>query len=143
MAYEPRHSPDHNNTGWPPGVPYIIGNEGCERFSYYGMRAILTVFLAQYLYIHHPVFSQDAERTAKAHYHVFAGAVYLFPLLGAVIADRLFGKYRTILWLSMVYVAGHAVLAVSEHSVTGFWIGLGLIAVGSGGIKPNVSAHVG
>lgn len=143
MAYEPRHSPDHKNTGWPPGVPYIIGNEGCERFSYYGMRAILTVFLAQYLYIHHPVFSADPERNAKAHYHVFAGAVYLFPLLGAVIADRLLGKYRTILWLSAVYVAGHAVLAVSEHSVTGFWIGLGLIAVGSGGIKPNVSAHVG
>ncbi len=143
MAYVPRTSPDQDDTGWPPGVRYIIGNEGCERFSYYGMRAILTVFLAQYLYLNHPVYSQDPERIAKAHYHVFAGAVYLFPLLGAVIADRLIGKYRAILGLSIVYCAGHGVLALSEHSVTGFWIGLGLIAVGSGGIKPNVSAHVG
>lgn len=142
-SYQPRTSPDHEHTGWPPGVRYIIGNEGCERFSYYGMRAILTVFLAQYLYLNHPVYSTDPERFAKAHYHVFSGAVYLFPLLGAVIADRLLGKYRTILWLSVLYCIGHAVLAVSESSVTGFWIGLGLIAVGSGGIKPNVSAHVG
>ncbi len=138
-----RTSPDHENTGWPPGVPYIIGNEGCERFSYYGMRSILTLFMAEVLYVGHPAFSSDPEGFAKSHYHIFVAAVYALPMVGAIVADRLLGKYRTIIALSLVYCAGHAVLALFETDVWGLWIGLGLIAVGSGGIKPCVSAHVG
>ena len=64
-------------------------------------------------------------------------------MIGAVIADRLLGKYRTILWLSIVYACGNLLLALGAHSAWGVWTGLGLIAIGSGGIKPCVSAHVG
>ncbi|MCA9592891.1 MAG: POT family MFS transporter [Myxococcales bacterium] len=140
---EYRTSPDHETTGWPPGVPYIIGNEGCERFSFYGMRSILTLFMAEVLYVNHPVFKSDPDDYAKAHYHLFVAAVYALPMIGAILADRLIGKYNTILWLSLVYTGGHAVLAAFEGSVWGLWVGLGLIAVGSGGIKPCVSANVG
>ena len=66
-----------------------------------------------------------------------------FPSSGAIIADRLLGKYRTIFWLSLVYCLGHFVLSIAENSVQGMWLGLSLIAIGSGGIKPCVSANVG
>ncbi|WP_438009843.1 POT family MFS transporter [Sorangium sp. So ce321] len=120
---------------FPPQIKYIIGNEGCERFSFYGMKNILTFFMINYMLIH--------EHVAKANYHLFVSACYFFPLLGGFLSDRFFGKYRTILWLSLVYCAGHACLAVFEGSPTGFYAGLALIALGSGGIKPCVSAHVG
>jgi proton-dependent oligopeptide transporter, POT family len=139
----PRTSPDHEITGWPPGVPFIIGNEGCERFSFYGMRSILTMYLARALYAHHPTLSADPERFAQSHYHLFVAAVYALPMIGAVIADRLLGKFQVILYLSLVYCAGHACLAMFDTNVWGFWTGLGLIAIGSGGIKPCVSANVG
>jgi POT family proton-dependent oligopeptide transporter len=139
----PRSAPDHDATGWPPGIPYIIGNEGCERFSFYGMRSILTLYLARELYVHHPMLGKTAEAAAKEHFHLFVAAVYALPMIGAVISDRLLGKYRTILWLSMVYACGNFVLALGADSPWGVWTGLGLIALGSGGIKPCVSAHVG
>ena len=82
----------------------------------------------------------DAE--AKGYYHLFTSAVYFTPLLGAIIADAFFGKYKTILALSVVYCAGHLTLALDETRM-GLAVGLGLIALGSGGIKPCVSAHVG
>jgi len=137
-----RTSPDHETKAWPPGVRYIIGNEGCERFSYYGMRSILTVHLVA-LYALTGLTTQAAEANATAMAHIFFAGVYAFPMIGALIADRLVGKYNTILWLSLVYCAGHAVLALAENSLQGMAIGLGLIAVGSGGIKPCVSANVG
>ncbi len=143
MPRAPLSAPDHEATGWPPGIPYIIGNEGCERFSFYGMRSILTLYLARELYVHHPAFAAAPAAFAKAHFHLFVAAVYALPMIGAVISDRLLGKYRTILWLSLVYAAGNLTLALGAHSPWGVWTGLGLIALGSGGIKPCVSAHVG
>jgi POT family proton-dependent oligopeptide transporter len=119
---------------YPNQIKYIVGNEACERYSYDGMKSILTVFMIQVLLF------QEAEATAT--YHLFAGACYLFPLLGAYISDRILGKYKTILYLSLVYCAGHAVLSIWETKA-GLYAGLGLIALGSGGIKPCVSAHVG
>lgn len=119
---------------FPPQIKYIIGNEGCERFSFYGMRTILTVFMVQYLLVN--------EVDATSVYHIFVSACYLAPLGGAYLADRYFGKYQVILWLSIVYVLGHAVIALFETK-TGLYWGLGLIAVGSGGIKPCVSAFGG
>jgi POT family proton-dependent oligopeptide transporter len=107
------------------------------------MRSILTLYLAEVLYAQHPAFAAAASSHARAHFHLFVAAVYALPMIGAVIADRLLGKYRTILWLSLVYAAGNAVLALGAHSVGGVWTGLALIAIGSGGIKPCVSAHVG
>ncbi len=125
----------------PRQIRYIIGNEGCERFSFYGMRNILTVFLVSSLLTYLP--EGDRERAAKDVFHTFVIGVYFFPLLGGWLADRFFGKYNTILWLSLVYCAGHACLAIFEDNRTGFYAGLGLIALGSGGIKPCVSAFVG
>ena len=119
---------------FPPQIKYIVGNEACERYSYYGMRSILTVFMIQVLLF------QEAKATSV--YHLFAGLCYLTPLFGAWLSDRIWGKYKTILYLSLVYCVGHAVLAIWETEA-GLYAGLGLIALGSGGIKPCVSAHVG
>lgn len=137
-----RTSPDHEFTGWPPGIKYIIGNEGCERFSFYGMKAILFVYLAA-LYQHTGLDEKIAGDTATLHVHLFVAATYGFSLIGAVLAEKVLGKYLTIFWLSIVYCAGHAALAIFENNVSGIMLGLGLIAFGSGGIKPCVSAHVG
>jgi POT family proton-dependent oligopeptide transporter len=125
----------------PRQMPYIIGNEACERFSFYGMRNILTPFLVSTMLLYAP----EAERAgmAKDVFHSFVIGVYFFPLLGGWIADRLLGKYRTILWLSLVYCVGHACLAAFEDNRTGFYTGLFLIALGSGGIKPLVVSFVG
>lgn len=137
-----RTAPDHNETGWPKGIPYIIGNEGCERFSFYGMKAILFVYIS-YLLGQTGVVGELAEKQATGVVHTFVAGVYALPMIGALIADRLFGKYPTIMWLSLVYCAGHACLAIFDGNLNGSMLGLVLIAVGSGGIKPCVSAHVG
>jgi proton-dependent oligopeptide transporter, POT family len=252
-------APDPDEKGWPGGIKYIIGNEGCERFSYYGMRAILFLYIvslfanfrhfdeedlktaladkeviaaatkevdddilkaatlnadeqiraaaeleaddqikagskadrqtlidelvakdseaprdtliasivkkttaeAREKQVHDKIVIKATEKVTEAEatesYHLFGAAVYAFPMLGAILADRLLGKYRTILWLSVVYCIGHAFLALFENSalqmdlfgavyideIYGLYLGLGLIAIGSGGIKPCVSAHVG
>ena len=141
---EPKHriEPDHESTGWPPGVPYIIGNEAAERFSFYGMRAILYVHLAA-LYQLTGVVVERSKDLGTSDAHLFITGVYALPMIGAIFADRLFGKYPMIIGLSLVYCLGHAVLAVAENSLGGMHLGLGLIALGAGGIKPCVSAHVG
>lgn len=126
----------------PPGIPYIVGNEAAERFSFYGMRAILTVFMTQYLVDATGALDTMNEEDAKFWGHTFIMAAYFTPLLGALVADWLFGKYRTILILSLLYCAGHFALAINETR-TGLAIGLSLIALGTGAIKPCVSAHVG
>ncbi len=130
-----------SSSRFPPQIPYIIGNEGCERFSFYGMRNILTTFLASYLLL--DLAEADRAGAAKEVFHTFVIGVYFFPLIGGWIADRFFGKYNTILWLSLVYCMGHLCLALAESHKEGFYLGLFLIAVGSGGIKPCVSSFVG
>jgi POT family proton-dependent oligopeptide transporter len=126
----------------PPGIPYIVANEAAERFSYYGMRAILMVFMTQYLINDSGQLAVMNQDEAKGYYHLFVSAVYVTPLLGAVLADGVLGKYRTILLLSLVYCIGHFVLAMDETR-SGLFAGQALIALGAGGIKPCVSAHVG
>jgi len=126
----------------PRGIPYIVGNEAAERFSYYGMRAILVVFMTQYLMGPGNHLDVMDEAEAKAYFHLFVSAVYFTPLLGALLSDGVLGKYRTIIALSLVYCAGHVALAL-DHTRLGLVAGLGLIAFGAGGIKPCVSAHVG
>lgn len=126
----------------PRQIPYIIGNEACERFSFYGMRNILVPFLIGSVLLS---YLPEAEREgmAKEVFHSFVIGVYFFPLLGGWLSDRFFGKYHTIFWLSLLYCAGHACLALFEGNRTGFYTGLFLIALGSGGIKPLVSSFVG
>ncbi|MCD9029630.1 oligopeptide:H+ symporter [Luteimonas sp. BDR2-5] len=126
----------------PRQIPYIIGNEACERFSFYGMRNILVQFLITSTILQE-VLGPGREAEAKDIMHSFMIGVYFFPLLGGWLADRFFGKYNTILWFSLVYCAGHACLALFENSRGGFFLGLGLIALGAGGIKPLVASFMG
>lgn len=142
MASMYRQSPDHDLKGWPSGIKYIVGNEGCERFSYYGMNAILYVYCVT-LFVTQSMPEDQAADFATSTVHLFKTGVYAFPMIGAIIADRLLGKYNTILWLSIVYCFGHLVLSLTEGSIIGLTCGLALIAIGSGGIKPCVSANVG
>jgi proton-dependent oligopeptide transporter, POT family len=136
-----RIAPDDSDR-MPPGIPYIIGNEVAERFSYYGMRAILVVFMTKHLLDASGERATMSEADAKYWFHLFIAGGYFFPLFGALIADWLLGKYRTIMLLSIVYCLGHLALAVDETRI-GLFSGLILIAVAMGAIKPCVSAHVG
>ncbi len=137
----------------PTGIPYIVGNEAAERFSFYGMKTILVVFMTQYLMTASGTSDFMTATQAREWMHLFVASAYLFPVIGAVIADAFLGKYVTILALSLVYVAGHLCLAFIDLPSAALtatlnpkaWMiaGLVLIAIGSGGIKPCVSAHVG
>lgn len=132
----------------PPGIPYIIGNEAAERFSYYGMRTILTVFMFRYLHLMAtPATLSMSRAEAQEHYHTFSSWVYFFPIIGAIVSDAFTGKYRIIVWVSVLYCLGHLALALMGggglSAEQWMWLGLFLIALGSGGIKPCVSAHVG
>ena len=133
--------PDESNT-LPPGIPYIVGNEAAERFSYYGMRAILVVFMTQYMMNSSGQLDVMSENEAQGYFHLFVSTVYFMPLFGALLADGLWGKYRTIIFLSLIYCLGHFALAI-DNTRMGLLIGQGLIAMGAGGIKPCVSAHIG
>jgi proton-dependent oligopeptide transporter, POT family len=126
----------------PPGIPFIVGNEAAERFNFYGLRAILVVFMTKYLMDRagNPAHMSDAEATEAM--HIFLSGVYFFPFLGAILSDAFLGKYRTILLLSVVYACGPIVMAL-DHTRLGLFLGLWLVVIGSGGIKPCVSAHVG
>ncbi len=132
---------------WPPQIKYIVGNEACERFSYYGMKSILAGYITGAVLKGGLGQSSDAS-TEIIHLFVFAN--YFMPLLGAWLSDKLIGRYHTILWVSLFYCAGHGVLACSDYvggGVAGkmwcLYTGLALIAFGSGGIKPCVSAFMG
>jgi len=126
----------------PPGIPFIIGNEAAERFSFYGMNSILVIFMTKYLLDAHGMPDHMSEQQANGWYHTFVSVAYLLPVLGAFLADALVGKYWTVLTLSIVYCFGHFALAMNDTRL-GLVIGLGLIALGAGGIKPCVSAIVG
>lgn len=127
---------------YPKSVFFIVTNEFCERFSYYGMRTILAIYLTNVL-----LYNDD---DATVIYHVFTMLCYFFPLFGAMLADTLLGKFRTIFYISIVYAIGNVV--ISFASATGAIevparelsiVGLLLIAIGTGGIKPCVSAFGG
>ena len=126
----------------PPGIPYIIGNEAAERFSYYGMNSILVIFMTQYLMNARNQPDLMTATQADTWYHTFVSTVYFLPILGAFLADALLGKYLVVLLLSIVYCFGHFTLAMNDTRL-GLVIGLSLIALGAGGIKPCVSANVG
>ncbi|MCW1915957.1 POT family MFS transporter [Luteolibacter sp. GHJ8] len=131
----------------PPGIPYIIGNEAAERFSFYGMRTILVVFMVQYLHLMDGAELKGMSKAeAMVYYHNFTGWVYFTPLIGALIADIFIGKYSTIFWLSLAYCIGHGCLALmgtTGDAVTWMIAGLIFICIGAGGIKSCVAAHVG
>jgi len=118
----------------PAGIPYIIANEFAERFCYYGVNAILAVYMTQHLHF--------GEAKATEWQSLFKFGAYFFPLIGAIISDVFWGKYRTIMVLALVYCAGCTVIAFGSGPVS-LALGLGLMAFGTGGIKPCVSTNVG
>lgn len=124
------------------GIPYIIVNDVAERFSFYGIRAILVVFMTQYVMSGDGQLATYSQEDATSLFHLFVSTAYFLPILRAILADVVFGKYRTIIMLSLVYCAGHCALFVDDTRV-GLFLGLTLIAIGSGGIKPSVASHVG
>uniref|UniRef100_A0A8C1SGK6 Solute carrier family 15 member 2 n=1 Tax=Cyprinus carpio TaxID=7962 RepID=A0A8C1SGK6_CYPCA len=130
-------------TNYPVSIAFIVVNEFCERFSYYGMKAVLTLYFIHYL-------NWDKD-LSTAVYHAFSSLCYFTPLLGALIADSWLGKFKTIIYLSIVYVIGHVVKSVGAIPDVGdstlhialSMVGLVLIAFGTGGIKPCVAAFGG
>uniref|UniRef100_A0A7N5ZSP3 Solute carrier family 15 member 2 n=1 Tax=Anabas testudineus TaxID=64144 RepID=A0A7N5ZSP3_ANATE len=130
-------------TNYPTSICFIVVNEFCERFSYYGMKAVLTLYFVSYL-------GWDPD-LSTAVYHAFSGLCYFTPILGALIADSWLGKFKTIIYLSVVYVIGHVVKSVGAIPTVGnkemhialSMLGLILIAFGTGGIKPCVAAFGG
>jgi len=129
--------------GYPISIMFIFANEFCERFSFYGMKAVLWLYLFDYL--------RFSSNEATSLYHTFVFASYATPILGGILADSYLGKYKTILYLSFVYVAGQIILTVTSipkltgdpPHAWGAFLGLFLIAVGTGGIKPCVSSFGG
>ncbi|KAB5584624.1 hypothetical protein PHYPO_G00109660 [Pangasianodon hypophthalmus] len=138
--------------GYPLSIFFIVVNEFCERFSYYGMRAVLVLYFRYFL--------RWDDDLATTIYHTFVALCYLTPILGAIIADSWLGKFKTIVYLSIVYTVGQGVMAISAiHDITDSnqdgtpdsmtfhvalsMVGLLLIALGTGGIKPCVAAFGG
>ncbi|KAF4087049.1 hypothetical protein AMELA_G00091150 [Ameiurus melas] len=138
--------------GYPVSIFFIVVNEFCERFSYYGMRAVLVLYFTYFL--------RWDDDLATSVYHAFVALCYLTPILGAIVADSWLGKFKTIIYLSIVYAIGQIIMAVSAIQditdknrdgtpdnmavhVSLALIGLILIALGTGGIKPCVSAFGG
>jgi len=126
---------------YPKSIGFIVGNEFCERFSFYGMKAILSIYFKSKLH-----YSEDS---ATVIYHAFTMLCYFTPIFGAMLADQFFGKFRTIFWISLIYVLGHALKTLAAVPTLGLppaefsLLGLALIAIGTGGIKPCVSAFGG
>jgi len=126
----------------PAGIPYILTTESSERFAFYGMSSILIVFMTRYLMGSNGTPDVMGDEPAKAWFHWFTSAVYFMPLIGAIISDVWLGKFKTIIWFSILYCVGFAVLAY-DHTRLGLTGGLILIAMASGIIKPCLSANVG
>jgi len=145
MTSDTLTSPIVKKSKYPKAVPYIIGNEAAERFSFYGMRSILVTFLVAQFF--NPTGDKALTTVAEAHAnestHFFVTLAYTLPFVGGLVADWFTGKYRIILYLSMVYCLGHLFLSVFDSSLNGFIAGLVLVAIGAGGIKSCVSANVG
>jgi proton-dependent oligopeptide transporter, POT family len=131
-----------NTDKMPPGIPFIVGNEAAERFSFYGMNSILVTFMTKYMIDSNGAPDRLSDAQANEWYHTFITVSYFIPLLGAILADAFWGKYKTIFYVSLAYCLGHFVLGIGETR-HGLILGLGLIALGAGGIKPCVSANVG
>jgi proton-dependent oligopeptide transporter, POT family len=127
--------------GHPRGLATLFMTEFFERFTYYGMRALLVLFLVAATSAANPGFGIDRE-VAGAIYGLYTGAVYLFGLPGGWIADRLIGQRNAILWGGIIITAGNFILALPASPAV-FYLGLTVIVVGVGLLKPNISAIVG
>jgi POT family proton-dependent oligopeptide transporter len=125
--------------GQPRSLANIFGVEMWERFSFYGMQGILLIYL--YYSAADGGLGID-QATAAGIVGAYGGAVYLSTILGAWLADRMFGSERVLFWSAVVIMAGHICLAILP-GVSGVIAGLLLVALGSGGLKANATRIVG
>src|SRR5947208_2384459 len=119
----------------PTGFWFFFWGEFAERCSYYGMRAILTLYLTTKLGM--------SDGRANEWYATFKMACYFLPLLGGFLADRYLGKYWTIVGFSVPYVVGQLLIGGGVDTESTVFLALALCAMGSGVIKPNISALLG
>ena len=139
-----------NLTGMPPGVPYIIGNEAAERFNYYGMKSILTVFMAHYI-LNNPACSRRCRLTRPTNtptisspaFITFPSSARSLPTAGSGNIEPSSGSRSSIVWAVLPSRCMDTSWGIGIGQRTMLAIGLGLICIGSGGIKPCVSANVG
>ena len=153
-----RHQPGARDEifGHPRGLAYLFTTEMWERFSYYGMRALLVLYMVKYLFtpqrtteivgltpFRHAlefVFGPLAPQPlASQIYGFYTGLVYLTPILGGLLADRVIGQRRTVIIGAALMAIGHFMMAF-EHL---FLIALGFLILGNGAFKPNISTQVG
>jgi POT family proton-dependent oligopeptide transporter len=127
--------------GHPRGLVNLFMTEFFERFTYYGMRALLVLFLVAATTAGNPGFGIERE-AAGAIYGLYTGAVYLFGLPGGWMADRLIGQRNAIFWGGIIIMLGNFILALPSSPAV-FYVGLAVIVVGVGLLKPNISAIVG
>lgn len=119
----------------PAGIPFIISNEFAERFCFYGINSILTVYMVASM--------QFTDAKAASWQSMFKAGAYFFPMMGAIISDVFWGKFKTIMVFSTVYATGCVALALFGGTENMLIASLFLVAVGTGGIKPCVSTNVG
>ncbi len=129
-----------------PGALFILfGAEMWERFSYYGMRALLTLYMVKVLFVQ--MNPADADATSLGIYGSYTSMVYLLPVLGGLIADRILGFRKAILFGGILMMLGHFTLALEgmffEGNLPLFFGSLALIIVGNGYFKPNISSFLG
>ncbi len=130
-----------NDTGFfghPRGLSTLFFTEMWERFSYYGMRAILTLYMTKSLAEGGLGFD---EGHAALIYATYVSSVWYLPLIGGWLADKVFGARRAVLLGGIIIACGHYSMAINTHF--NFYAGLILIACGTGLLKPNISAMVG
>lgn len=136
----------------PAGLFVLFFTEMWERFSYYGMRAIFTLYMVKALFVDHATGQQaeDAKAVASNIYGSFTGLVYLTPLLGGYIADRFWGNRRSILVGGLLMALGQFMMFLSASNYENYnlatilmWLGLTALIIGNGFFKPNISTLVG
>ena len=139
-----RKTAESASSRMPKVMSYIMVNETAERYAYYSLMAILAVFLKNHLVVLDSNGAQAhlSEEKVTAYVGWFQTACYFFPVLGALISDMFWGKFKTIILFSGVYCVGFLVLTMNQ-AIAGVAVGLALIAAGTGIIKPCVSANVG
>jgi proton-dependent oligopeptide transporter, POT family len=131
-------APARDILGHPRGLATLFFTEMWERFSYYGMRALLVLFMVDQVERGGLGFT---DQTATAIYGLYTAAVYIVALPGGWIADRLWGAQRAVWFGGIVIMVGHFVLAIP--GIASFFLGLLLVVLGTGLLKPNISAIVG
>lgn len=135
-----------NKDTHPKALFVLFFAEMWERFSYYGMRALLTLYMAKVLFV--DLAQNVAETQAYGIYGSYTAMVYLFPVIGGLVADQLLGFKKTVIWGGILMALGHFTLALQgfeslEGNMAFFFAALALIIVGNGFFKPNISSFLG